>query len=405
MAEAKNPGIEIIELERKTPDFDTRFEDLKQRERLELVEYSRSHEIKDKYKAKYRQYLLEQGINVEKGTELPPEMRECLDLEISTLEAEYSREGICFLYCQFHKIIEGLKRGEVAEVEAFGPYLRDYLDYVFEKDTMGVKFTKADEIGLAILKFLLTEVIPEAHLVSLYDEYNLWTTASNVLGKPLDRSEFKSKEDKDMQGQKVEFDYERGRLENESETLKKAFRDFIERVLKQRGLIKEGEVDGPENDYSLLSESSKVEDAIKLAKMLKAQGNLEGEIDDEKSELFFVISVDNCEDPRYMKFRLRDGEGHWECAALDASGYIADSNGQRVEKFRNENINHLICLDKNIFLEQQNQVWEIIHSLKKDGKALFSGLKVHNIFFDSNNPDVTPESVIATFREYLGFSS
>lgn len=362
------------EAERGGEDFEEKLDNLKETERSrELAGLAKWKSIKDRYKAELIEKSLEEG----EIKEIPPDIKAKIDEEYRNIDEEYTINGIHFLKCQFSEIIEALRKKRRVEYEAFGPYLRDYFKYMFLESVDNIELEKQDEIGLAIMEFFKEELMPEAHPVSLYDEYNLGIAAALPTGKPVSR---------DHSSPTSGSYLDRGRLANESEILKKEFRRFVASVLKSRGIIEGSEEEGRGKDYTLLSESQKVADAKRLAELLNEKGLIEGDITLESGEIWFQNKVENCDDPRYLRIKLRDKEGHWECAALDASGFLDESNRE---------ITHLVILPKEKFEEQQDQVWEILKSIG------FQPENYHNIFVDIENPKVTPGSAVNTIKSRI----
>jgi len=114
------------------------------------------------------------------------------------------------------------------------------------------------------------------------------------------------------------------------------------------------------------------------------QGRIAYGVDEE---IWFQNTVAQCDDPRYLRILLRDKNGNWQCAALDASGFLNP---------RNREIVHLVILPKENFEAQQDQVWEILHAFG------FQPQDYHNVFFEVKNNDVTPQSVVDTIRLQIG---
>lgn len=378
-----------IFLERENgPQFEDKLNTLRKEEsRHEVEGRTRANKVRDEYKAKLLKRQLE---SKEQFKEMPDDLKEELDQELKTIDNEYTTEaGVHFLKCQFSKIIDALREGKRVEFEAFGPYLRDYIASGF--DTEQTSYAVADKIGLAVMKFLREEVMPEAHPVSLYDEYNMGSSGSeHATGLPVDLS-------------KRTHDREVGQREV-ADMFKDKFKEFVETLMRQNGIIKEGETEGPESDYVLLSETDKTKDAPKLVKALEAKGLIEH---GEGQEIWFQNTLMQCEDPRYLRINLRDKNGKWQCAALDSSGFLNP---------RNQEITHLLILPKpskkNLekgdraekladFEEQQDQVWEILHALG------FQPNNYHNIFFEideqyeTKNSPFDPKPVVDSIRSKI----
>lgn len=374
---------EPIYLERQNPqDFEEKLETLSQKEiRGETEGIREASAIRDRYKEELVQKTIAQGLTLDSIKEMPEEMKAEMDRELSEIDEKFTINGVHFLKCQFSDIIDDLRQGKQVEYEAFGPYLKDYLQYLFDKDTKHIPFTKTDEIGLAIMKFLSKEVMPEGRPVSLYDEYNLGTTASGDSGMPvnIDRQERGLASEMNIKG------LERGQREvSPDSSYRKKFQEFVEKVFRENGIIKEGDKEGPENDFVLVSESEKIKDAEKLVDILRSKGLVET---GEGEEIWFQNTIDKCENPRYLKINLRDKNGKWQCPALDASSFLKPINRE---------ITHLVVLPKENFENQQDQVWEILHTLD------FKPDHYHNIFFETEDSDVTPESAVKTLRKKIG---
>lgn len=401
--ESTKPNIEVVDrFEVDESEVTIRHEEHEQMQYL-----SKRRFIKDKYKL-----MIPAG-----SKEMSKEMKLQLEAELKELEKERTVNGVDYSYCQFWKIAAEYNNKDtdgqpkkVISIESFSPYLKDYLDYLSTANSDNhelrskLVLRKEDEIGIRILLKLLDKM-PEAHIVSLFDEYNLWASASNVLGRPLDISEYKSKDDPDMQKRQTAYDanYVRGEAEAPN-SLKQAFRILVKQIMIDSKVISEEDTEGAEGKYNLLSESEKVPDAISLVELLNEQGLIEGDISSDNSELYFQNTKEGCEDPRYMRILLRDAQGHWQCPALDASSYLDKENDSRKEKYKNKNVIHLTILADGTreengrlvdssFRDERNMVWEILRALKNDqGKSIYNLLHVHDIFFD---PDKEIEEIEA----------
>jgi hypothetical protein len=389
MEKEKVENLEIF-LEKENPEkFDTKLQKLRQQEtRHEVEGRTRANKLRDAYKAKLVRLEIESG---EKFKQMPKEMEEALSREFQEIDKEYTTEaGVHFLKCHFSKIIDALRDGKRVEFEAVGPYLRDYIASGF--DTENIEYATADKTGLAIMEFLRKEVMPEAHPVSLYDEYNMGLSSNEkVTGLPTDVS-------------KQGFDSEVGQREV-SDTFKIKFKEFVETLMRKKDIIKEGEKEGPESDFVLISETEKTKDAPKLVEALEKRELIEY---GEGKEIWFQNTIKNCEDPRYLRINLRDKKGKWQCAALDSSGFLNP---------RNQEITHLVILPKpskkNLeksnkdvnkladFEEQQDQVWEILYSLG------FQPNNYHNIFFEvdekyeKKEEPFNPQSIVDSIRSQI----
>ena len=387
------PNIEVIDrFEVDESEATIRHEEHEQMDYLSKRRY-----IKDKYKL-----MIPAG-----SKEMPEELKLQLTAELKELELERTVSGVDYSYCQFWKIAAEYNNKDsdgqskrVISIESFSPYLKDYLDYLSTANSDNPELRsklvlrKEDEIGIRILLKLLDK-LPESHIVSLFDEYNLWTSASNAFGQPLNPSEYKSNFDETMNSATFK-DYERGQAEA-SDDLRNAFRALIRQILEKSGAVTKETKEGPEDKLNLISESEKVPDAIRLTKILNEQELIEGDINSDNSELYLQNTIEGCEDPRYMRILLRDAGGHWQCPALDASSYLDKAEESRSDKYRNKNVIHLTILadskkrDENgrlmpgerSFRDQRNQVWEILRALKDDqGESIYNLLHVHDIFFD-----------------------
>lgn len=359
-----------IQLEQKhVARFDEKLADLRLAERSrERESLNETQQIKDGYKMKWIQRLHAEGVVTGETTEMPIDLMKQMAEEIAVVDRKYEVNGVYFAKCQFSKIIDALREGKRVEFEGWGPYLRDYIFQGIDHDE--VELTKGDEIGLALMEFLRKDVIPEAHPIALYDTLNMWMSASDTTGRPLDRDAKKG---------------ERGKLMLESNKIEDSFRMFVERQLRSRGIIQEDEQGGAEKDFVLVSERDKQKDAEELARVLEEKGLLrKGEGD----ELWFQNTIENADDPRYLRINLRSKDGDWQCAALDASAFLNP---------RNREIVHLVMLPKENFEQQQDHVWEMLHALG------FKLENYHNIFFDaSDKSSVTPESAVSSLKQQLG---
>jgi hypothetical protein len=434
-------------IEENGGDYKKEFDDMKEKERRhELVGLTEWREKKDYYK----RLLVKMSIKEEREIkEMPEDMKAKMDNEYATLAEKYTINGMNFLKCQLSEVIKSLESGRRVEYEAFGPYLRDLQDYLFtepdkikdiiqnekENTETGTDKTKSmlseqNKKELALLKALKNELMPEGHAVSLSDEYNGGIAAALPDGRPFNRddnpkgheihyvhdsnindpgylnsgvceeSEKEKKEEKDKgkgkekskkaknsKDQAVDLIYlDRGRLNIESKLVSKGFRDLVDNILRAYDIVKDGEEEGRNKDYTLLLESEKVEEAKKLVEVLDEKGLIEGDITSETGEIWFQNTIKNCDDPRYLRIKLRSEDGHWECAALDASGFLDKSNLENT---------HLLILPKERFEEQQDKVWEILKSIN------FQPEHYHNIFIDYENEKLTPELAVKTLASKI----
>jgi|GEM_PF-2672591 len=384
-----------IFLEKGKTNFDDNLSKLRRQESdRETQGWMETQKLRDEYKTKFTQWIIDKRKDLSEP-EMPQFLKKELDEKMEIIDQKYTINGVHFLKCHFSKIIDDLRSGRRVEFEAFGPYLKDYLAEGLDVDN--TKYISADETGLAIMKFL-RQIMPEAHPVSLYDEYNLGAAANEIgTGLPTDLS-------KQQKGS------ERGQREV-ADTFKDRFKKFVENSMRKQEIIKIGEIEGPDKDYVLISETDKIKDAEKLVATLKALESEKGRKIIESGvdqEIWFQNNIADCEDPRYLRIKLRDREGKWQCPALDASGFLNPIN---------RDITHLVILSKpskinkenvrdeqekvNDFEIQQDQVWEILRFLG------FQPEHYHNIFFevddkhDSHNNTFNPDSVVNTIRSQV----
>lgn len=365
----------------------------------ELSALGRIHKIKSRYAMEAETRCLKEGIHAEDLKELPKDLLERMNAEIAAVEEEFTTDGVCFAYCQFGEIVKDYQAGRRVEIEGFGPYLRYYFSQLFVKEYAKVELTEEDEVGIQMMLAFL-ELMPDAKVVSLFDEYNFGTTANVVGGgTPADISEHLTEGP----------GYERGRLINESQILRDEFRKWVEGVLRAKGAIKKGAIEGPEADYVLVSETDKISDAKRLVNKLSDQGMIEGDVDSDTGEIWYQGNIRTCEDPRYLRIKLRDAEGHWECAALDASGYVDNPEEKREDKNRNANITSLVILPddarpgKTDFKVQRAQVWELLHALKDENdQPVFNSTRVHDVFVRKGTKANVAVNVMATSLEAVG---
>ncbi len=266
-------------------------------------------------------------------------------------ELEKARKSVDFSKCQMDKLIAAVKAGKSVEFESYSPYLADNntsTGEVWDDE----RLAKADATGLAIAS-TLREEFSTARLVSLYDEYNSGLPdTTDPRGIPK------------ADGPQIGF----------SEEAKDAFLHNIEKILRTRGAVRDGDQEG--KDYLFVSESSKQKDAEELVRRLEESGH----ITRDGEAIYFVNP--GSENPAYSKIILRTKSGRWLCEALDASSYIKPENLE---------ITHLVVLP-NSFREQQDKVWEILKTL---------GIKptnYHNIFFDDS---LDPAAVAEVIRENI----
>ena len=284
--------------------------------------------------------------------------------EIAKLEALNTINGVNFSRCQIAEIARARDAGEKIEFECISQYLSDHntlTGELFKND-----LRNDEKIGIAIAK-KLRAILPAARMISLYDEYNSdMPDSENALGAPtIDESDSPTA---DGLIRPIEF----------SDSAKKNFRQGIESLYRKEKIISDADVEGI--NYLFVSESEKIKDAEILVGKLRAQGHIKetgGEI---------IFSNPDAENPDYKEITLRKANGHWLCAALDASTYL---------KAENRSIMHLVILP-DTFKEQQDKVWEILRVLD------IHPTNYHNIFYDpAADPEVVAETIDREFKKYL----
>lgn len=362
---------EEIYLEKTSSNFESAYDEVKaSEEKREIESISRRMKIFSRYK----QMLFSDPDHPRE--ELTEEEKRQLTQELEELDTEYTENGMHFGKCQFYKIIDALRLGRKVEIEGFGPYLRDYLETGLTDEQ--TKLTTDDEKGIAAMEILF-EYFPEAHAASLADAYNTWKFNYET-GTPRELLGYEDNKDK------IHTDV--------SESYKKRFKLWVERVLRSRGIIRPDEKEDYDNGFVINEESELVEGAKKLTSHLVDKGFIEGNTDSDTGEIWFIQTATQSEDPRYTRIKLRDANGHWECAALDASQFMHP---------RNLDITHVIILPRSNFEQQQDQVWEIVRKINPDAdREGFRGENIHNIFIDTDNEKVTIELIKETLRKKLG---
>jgi len=307
--------------------------DLERRQQIIAPEERRAMDMVEQASTKYRKGIISQE-----------EFKDALQL----LRKERTVNGIDFSSVQFSQVVQ---HGDMPlEIEAFSPYLCDY--NMQTGDIWSDRLVPSDAIGLRIGK-ILHRTFPEARIISLYDEYNSsLPDSSDARGIPAaDAPQYKYPDD-----------------------VKEAFKQSVTHQLRDAGVI---ESDAQENqDYLLISESSKVEQAEQLVRQLEDRGAIER----NGEEIAFVNDL--AENPLYRRILLRTKTGHWLCEALDAASYINPENTETM---------HLVVLPDSM-REQQDKVWEILRLLG------IPKLNYHNIFFDEGTD---PEVVVGTIRQEL----
>jgi hypothetical protein len=270
--------------------------------------------------------------------------------ELASFETRATREGVNFSRCQMDKVIAAYASGKPVEFETFSPYLADYgmaTGEIWENNLI-----KADTIGLGIGK-MLRENFSNARVISLYDEYNSNVPdSSDIYGKPV------------TDGAQLAFAPE----------AKESFKKNVELVMRNNGIIREGDTEG--KNFLLLSESSKAKDAEALVQKLEALGKIKRDGEE------IIFKNPDAENPEYAEITLKTKNGRWLCETLDASTYLKPENVE---------ITHLVILP-NHFKKQQDKVWEILRILG------IETTNYHNIFFDENT---SPEAAVRVIQEEI----
>ncbi|EKD43515.1 MAG: hypothetical protein ACD_72C00244G0005 [uncultured bacterium] len=357
-----------------------KFKKIKKREKVSCDNQEQPHEkvmpptvlmnLLGKIRDVYKTTILKrhQSKDFEKADEDTKKMQ----LELAEVAQKLgTREGVNFSKCQMDKVVDAYKKGKKVEFEAIGPYLSDY--NMVTGEMWQEKLTKADMIGLAISK-LLRSKFPKARLISLLDEYNtILPDSSDFYGKPTKLFDEKNNE--------ISLP-----LLSISDEVKINFRNSLEQLFRQNGIIKEADKDG--EDYLLVSESAKADVAQNLVEKLDKIGKIKR----DGQKIDFVNP--DAENIAYREINLRKSSGRWSCTALDAASYLDEKNLE---------ITHLIILpnsyieQKNGVIineseEQQDEVWEILRTL---------GVKptnYHNIFYDE---DVPVEKVVKVIQDEI----
>lgn len=276
-----------------------------------------------------------------------------VDIRIDqVLESPYNTERVNFNKCQLWALVQDYINGESVEFETLGPYLSDYNTATGE--VWPDNLVPDDEIGIQIAQ-ILRRFLPNARLISLYDEYNssLPDSAHEVRGIPIEATPM------------LAF----------PEETKAAFKQSLIDLFKQRGLITNNASEGQE--FLMVSESSKSKDAETLVQKLRDAGHIE---DGSDGTIFFINEL--AENPHLKRIKLKNESGKWYCPALDAASYMNPEN---------HDITHLVVLPK-YFEKQQDQVWEMLRVLN------IKPTKYHNIFFD---PESEPEQIAADIESAL----
>jgi len=262
------------------------------------------------------------------------------------IEIEPQAESVDFDKCQIERVLEAYQQGKQVEWESFSPYLADH-NMTTGQLLTGDKLTNTDAIGIAIAQ-KMRKTFPDARMISLYDEYNSdMSDSTDERGRPT------------PDGEQIEFPDE----------VKKAFRDNIQHFLQEQGILQDSDKEG--ENFLLVSESSKIEQAQTLVDELEAIGQI-------KHEPNGAIYFDNGQE----SFPLKTKSGRWLCEALDASAFL---------DAQNRKITHLVILPKT-FQEQQDRVWAMLKELGHQPN------NYHNIFFD---PAADPDHIATQIQEYI----
>lgn len=268
--------------------------------------------------------------------------------KIDEVESSEKVGGVDFSKCDLALVWKSYLEGVPLEIETFSPYLSDH----DQRNGSFIGLTRAEEIGLVIGRYLKT-IFTKSKTISLYDDYNnTLRDSTDFFGRPTKSS------------QMLAF----------SEKAKAGFLSNVRRKLQEYGLIRKNEKEG--QDYKLVSESSKIQDADKFVGLLEKKGLIKR----NGQEIKFVNS--NSENPLYKTIPLRDSQGKWLCEALDASSFMDPENVRKT---------HLVILPQS-FVEQQDKVWEMLRLMD------ISPRNYHNIFFDEN---LSPEEVRSRIEQKL----
>lgn len=287
---------------------------------------------------------IEEGDIAELSEKEKAEVREAVE----RAEKEGIREGVDMGELDVPTLLKAYLENKIVEIETFSPYLIDH----DVKHGNFIGLTNDELIGLELGQHLKKQ-FPRAKTIALYDEYNNdLVDSSSPTGAPT------------ALGPMLSF----------SEEAKAKFRENTINRLKEYGIISEKEKE--DEDYFIVSESSKIADAEKLVESLDAEGFIKREGD----EIWFIKQ--DSENPIYRKILLRSKKGKWQCEALDASAFLDKTNRERC---------HLVVLPKS-YKEQQGKVWEILRTLK------FKPENYHNIYFDEG---LDPSHVVETVKQRI----
>lgn len=294
------------------------------------------------------------------GRDKEPILVEKMKGDIQNIEKNAVREGVDFSKAQLNLFANDYLNGMRTEFESVSPYLADY---DLKNGVMwGNNLTHHDAVGLAIAK-RLRQMMPDARMISLYDEYNTaMPDSSTVFGTP------------EANAPQMVL----------SDEVKQNFKEDLKRVFTEAGII--GEEDKENESYLLISESEKIKDAEVLVQLLDEKGAKDGQEyirRDGEGILFVNPDMSN---PAYKEITLRSKSGRWMCEALDASSYV---------KPENKDMAHLVILPA-AFRVQQDKVWEVLRVLG------ILPTNYHNIFYEpSVDPARTAELIAEELAPYL----
>jgi len=263
-----------------------------------------------------------------KGGVLRFSKKEVATITATMLDSEQAKiyDGINFSRIQIPTILSQRSMGIPMGFETLGPYLSNYLhaDGIMTLDNL----TNEDAIGLKLAR-LFRGLFPDAHLVSLYDDYN----RNNI-----------------QQDSTVESSFNPAMIQNFHASLEDLFRS-------QRVILPAHEAG---KDFFLLSEAARVMDADTLVRRLSTHGYIQ-----RKGQAIIFVNND-AENPLYRYFYLRTRQGRWLCEALDAAAFLSEQNLSIVR---------IVALP-DYMRPQQDKVWEILRVLGMQPS------RYHNIFFD-----------------------
>jgi hypothetical protein len=275
--------------------------------------------------------------------------RTLLAEHIAEREASFICDGVNFSRLNVRSLLHHQALGGKIEFETLGPYLSNYSadGGIMTRHNLSPE----DAIGLQ-LAGVFRRLLPAARLVSLYDDYNVYTPSVPFKSGTLDVGHFTA-------------------------SLKQAFRESLVKLYKTNGVLPN---EAAENiDYIIVSESSKVNVAAILAAKLDAKGYIQR----RGQEIIFVNTM--AENPLHHRFHLRNNKGKWLCEALDAATFLDAENLL---------VSHIVMLP-DYMKAQQDKVWEILRILG------VSPYRYHNIFYNSNlAPSSVAQTVMDEFARY-----